>query len=78
MRDGAGGDADRWLEDRLDIAAVELDRPARNLVVRRLGEDRARSSPAGHLAAVFGIGAAVGVSDVEPFPGTGGDVAPWD
>jgi len=76
---GGGGDADRWLEDRLDIAAVELDRPARSLVVRRLGEDRARVVPLlDTLAAVFGIGAAVGVSDVEPFLGTGGDVAPWD
>ena len=76
---GRGRDADRWLEDRLDIAAVELDRPARNLVVRRLGEDRARVVPLlDTLAAVFGIGAAVGVSDVKPFLGTGGDVAPWD
>ena len=76
---GRGRDADRWLEDRLDTAAVELDRPARNLVVRRLGEDRTRVVPLlDTLVAVFGIGASVGVSEVEPFLGTGGGVAPWD
>ena len=76
---GRGRDAERWLDERLDGAAVELDRPARALIARRMGEDRARVVPLlDTLAAVFGPGSALGAGDVEPFLGTGGDVAPWD
>jgi DNA polymerase III delta subunit len=76
---GRGREAERWLDERLDGAAVELDRPARALIARRMGEDRARVVPLlDTLAAVFGPGSALGAGDVESFLGTGGDVAPWD
>ena len=76
---GRGRDADRWLEERLDRASVDLDRPARVLVARRMGEDRAKVLPLlDTLEAVFGSGSELGVPDVEPFLGSGGNVAPWD
>ena len=76
---GRGRDAQQWLDDRLDGAPVALDRPARALVSRRLGEDRAAVVPLLEtLSAVFGPGAEVGVDEVAPFLRDGGDVAPWD
>ncbi len=76
---GRGRDADRWMDERLDHASVDLDRPARALVAGRMGEDRAKVVPLlDTLEAVFGAGSALGVADVEPFLGSGGNVAPWD
>ncbi|MDE0893125.1 MAG: DNA polymerase III subunit delta [Acidimicrobiales bacterium] len=76
---GRGRDAERWLDERLDHASVDLDRPARALVARRMGEDRAKVLPLLEtLEAVFGPGSGLGVADVEPFLGSGGNVAPWD
>ena len=76
---GRGREADQWLDDRIAAGPVGLDRPARALVARRLGEDRAGVVPLLEtLAAVFGLGAEVTAADVEPFLGSGGDVAPWD
>ena len=76
---GRGREADQWLDDRIAAGPVDLDRPARALVARRLGEDRAGVVPLLEtLAAVFGPGAEVTAADVEPFLGSGGDVAPWD
>jgi DNA polymerase-3 subunit delta len=76
---GRGREADQWLDDRIAAGPVELDRPARALVARRLGEDRAAVVPLLEtLAAVFGPGTEVSAADVEPFLGAGGDVAPWD
>ncbi len=76
---GRGREAEQWLDDRIAAGPVDLDRPARALVTRRLGEDRAAVVPLLEtLAAVFGVGADLSASDVEPFLGTGGDVAPWD
>ncbi len=76
---GRGREAQQWLDDRLDEAPVALDRPARALVARRLGEDRSTVVPLLEtLAAVFGPGAEVGADDVAPFLRDGGDVAPWD
>ena len=72
---GRGREAEQWLDRRLDEAPVALDRPARALMARRLGEDRSTVVPLLEtLAAVFGAGA----DDVAPFLRDGGDVAPWD
>ncbi|MDG2428108.1 MAG: DNA polymerase III subunit delta [Acidimicrobiales bacterium] len=76
---GRGREADQWMDDRIAAGPVELDRPARALVVRRLGEDRAAVVPLLEtLAAVFGQGAELSPTEVEPFIGSGGNVAPWD
>ncbi|MEC9000832.1 MAG: DNA polymerase III subunit delta [Actinomycetota bacterium] len=76
---GRGREAQQWLDDRFDEAPVALDRPARALMARRLGEDRSAVVPLLEtLAAVFGSGAEVGADDVAPFLSEGGDVAPWD
>ena len=76
---GRGREGDQWLDDRIAAGPVQLDRPARALVSRRLGEDRAAVVPLLEtLAAVFGTGVELTANDVEPFLGSGGDVAPWD
>jgi DNA polymerase III delta subunit len=76
---GRGRDGDRWLDERLDHASVDLDRPARALIARRMGEDRAKVVPLlDTLEAVFGAGSELGAADIEAFLGSGGNVAPWD
>ncbi len=76
---GRGRDGDRWLDECLDHASVDLDRPARALIARRMGEDRAKVVPLlDTLAAVFGAGSELGAADIEAFLGSGGNVAPWD
>jgi DNA polymerase-3 subunit delta len=75
----SGKAADSWLDDRLDQAAVKLDRAARSLVHQRLGEDRARVVGVLHtLESAFGPGAAVGAAELEPFLGEAGTVPPWE
>ena len=76
---GRGRDGDRWLDERLDDASVDLDRPARALIARRMGGDRAKVVPLlDTLEAVFGAGSELGAADIEAFLGSGGNVAPWD
>jgi DNA polymerase-3 subunit delta len=76
---GSGKQADRWLDDRLDNAAVRFDRGARALVHERLGEDRSRVvGLLGTLDAAFGTGAVVTAHDITPFLGDAGSVPPWE
>lgn len=75
----AGKAADSWLDDRMDEAAVKLDRGARTLVHQRLGEDRARVVGVLHtLESAFGPGVTVTATEIEPFLGSAGTVPPWE
>ncbi len=75
----SGKAADSWLDDRLDQAVVVLDRAARTLVHRRLGEDRARVVGVLHtLESAFGPGATITAAELEPFLGEAGTVPPWE
>jgi DNA polymerase-3 subunit delta len=75
----SGKAADSWLDERLDQAAVRLDRAARTLVHQRLGEDRARVVGVLHtLESAFGPGATVTAAELEPFLGEAGAVPPWE
>lgn len=74
-----GKGADRWLDERLDDAAVRLDRSARALVHERFGEDRSRVVSLLHtLETAFGPGAALSATEVGPFLGDAGSVPPWE
>jgi DNA polymerase-3 subunit delta len=76
---GSGRQADQWLDDRLDSAAVRFDRDARTLVHDRLGEDRSRVvGLLNTLDAAFGPGAVVTTTDITPFLGEAGSVPPWE
>lgn len=69
-----------WLDDHLAAAPVRLSRPARDLLVERLGEDVARlPGVLAVLAEVHGTGAGpLSADDVEPYLGGGGGVPPWE
>lgn len=58
---------------------VELDRPARALLVATVGEDLARVDPILELlTAVYPTGRTLGAADIEPYLGANGTVPPWD
>jgi len=68
-----------WLVDRLKKAPVKLDAAAGNRLGQHLGEDLSRlNGILSVLAGAYGPGAHVGVSELEPFLGEAGGVAPWD
>jgi DNA polymerase-3 subunit delta len=68
-----------WLVDKLKDAPVTLDAAAGKLIGDHLGEDVGRlTSLLDALATTYGPGSKVGVTDVEPFLGEAGGVAPWD
>jgi DNA polymerase-3 subunit delta len=68
-----------WLQEHLKRAPVKLDGAAAPLVDSHLGEDLGRlTNLLEALAAAYGVGAKVGVDDVEPFLGEAGGVPPWE
>jgi DNA polymerase-3 subunit delta len=68
-----------WVADQLNSAAVKLDKPARDLLIDRLGSDLNRIwSVLDALEGAFGPGAAVGVQELEPYLGEAGGVPPWE
>jgi DNA polymerase-3 subunit delta len=76
---GTGKARTAWLDEHLDAAEVSLDRPARALLVDRLGEDVSRlGGVLATLTATFGAGASLSADDVEPYLGEAGSVPPWD
>ena len=75
----SGKAANAWLDERIDEAAVRLDRGARQLVHGRFGEDRARIVGLLHtLEATFGPNVNLAAADIEPFLGASGTVPPWE
>jgi DNA polymerase-3 subunit delta len=68
-----------WVAEQVRASSVKLDAKAIELVTRQLGEDLARlAGLLTTLETTFGAGASLGESDVEPYLGEAGGVAPWD
>ena len=72
-------EAHGWIKQRMRESSLHLDARAEALVEAHLGEDISRlSALLDVLEAAHGAGARLGVSDVEPYLGEAGSVAPWD
>ena len=72
-------EAGDWVRSRIRSAPVKLDAQAERLVLEHLGEDLSRlSSLLDMLAAAFGEGARLSSSEIAPYLGEAGAVAPWD
>ena len=70
---------DQWLQQRLSDAPVRLDGRAASRLAEHLGEDLGRVDGIfSVLSAVYGEGARIGLSELEPFLGASGGAAPWD
>ena len=70
---------DQWLQERLAGAVVRFDNSAMLRLSEHLGEDLSRvDGIVSVLGAVYGSGARIGVSELDPFLGTSGGGAPWD
>jgi DNA polymerase-3 subunit delta len=68
-----------WIEEHVTDAGLRLDRDARDLLADRLAGDPGRlRGVLEALVSTFGEGAKLGVDDVEPYVGGGGDLQPWD
>lgn len=74
-----GRKTDSWISDRLAEGPLVFDAAARRLVVDHLGTDAGRlPGLLETLVAVFGEGARVSSTDIEPYLGETGDVVPWE
>ena len=74
-----GRRSDAFIDDRLSDGSLRFDAAARRLLVDHLGNDVGRlPSILETLESVFGPGAKVSSTDIEPYLGDSGDVAPWD
>ena len=68
-----------WVAEQLRAASLKLDPKAVELVTRQLGEDLARlAGVIATLQSTYGEGAVLTESDVAPYLGEAGGVAPWD
>lgn len=76
---GTGKTRDTWLKTRLKESGLRFEAAAVDALSKHLGEDTGRlPGLLVTLAGAFGEGAKVGLSDLEPFLGAAGGVAPWD
>ena len=76
---GTGRRRRQWLVGQLASAPVHLSAEAVSLVDEHLGGDLARlEGLVAILASAYGQGARLGASEVAPFLGNAGEVAPWD
>ncbi|MEM1334367.1 MAG: DNA polymerase III subunit delta [Actinomycetota bacterium] len=73
------GDRAGWVREQITSVGLRLDGPATQRLIDWLGEEPGRlDGVLGTLVGVYGAGASLGVSDVEPFLGEAGGVPPWD
>jgi DNA polymerase-3 subunit delta len=76
---GTGKARSQWLAEHLRGGPVRLDGPAQARLGEHLGSDMGRlAGLLDTLAAAYGRGATVTTSDLEPFLGEAGALAPWD
>jgi DNA polymerase-3 subunit delta len=77
---GSGrADRNRWLAEHLGDSPVRLNAAAAARLGTHLGDDLGRlAGILQTLAAAYGVGAALGADEVEPFLGEAGSVPPWD
>jgi DNA polymerase-3 subunit delta len=72
-------DVRTWLQHRVADAGLHLDRGALDTIVETLGQDLGRiGGVLDSLVATYGEGARLQASDVAPYLGEAGGVAPWD
>jgi DNA polymerase-3 subunit delta len=68
-----------WIRSRLRGAPLRFDAEAERLIAAHLGEDVSRLTALLQvLSAAYENGAFLGASDVQPYLGEAGPVAPWD
>jgi DNA polymerase-3 subunit delta len=68
-----------WVAEQARASSLKLDPKAIDLITRQLGEDLARlTGVLITLQSTFGDGAVLGETDVAPYLGEAGGVAPWD
>jgi DNA polymerase-3 subunit delta len=73
------GDRKAWLQEHLRHAPVKLEPQAAQLLGQHVGEDLGRvEGLLGALAAAYGPGARISVSDLEPYLGEAGNVARYE
>jgi DNA polymerase-3 subunit delta len=76
---GPGRDAKGWLEGRLKQAPLRFEPATRTALALHLGDNVSRlPSLIDVLVATYGEGATIGPSELEPFLGEAGGIAPWD
>ena len=76
---GRGRARDKWVDEQLKAAPVNLDASARRLVTERFGDDVDRvGALAATLESAFGSGASLKDEDIAPFLGEAGQVPPWE
>jgi DNA polymerase III subunit delta len=68
-----------WVDDQLAASGLHVDREGTARLVSWLGDDPQRLvGVIGTLVGSFGVGARLGVADMEPFLGESGGVPPWE
>jgi DNA polymerase III subunit delta len=68
-----------WIDDQVKEAGLSLSPGARKLIEHRVGEDVGRvGALLRTLHSTFGAGAKLDETDIEPYLGEHGGVAPWD
>jgi DNA polymerase-3 subunit delta len=73
------GDRKAWLQDHLRVAPVKLEPQAAQLLGQHVGEDLGRvEGLLSALAAAYGPGARITVSDLQPYLGEAGNVARYE
>jgi DNA polymerase-3 subunit delta len=76
---GRGRARSEWLAEHLSGGPVRLDGPAASRLSEHLGGDMGRlEGLLDTLASAYGSGATVTSTDLEPFLGEAGSLAPWD
>ena len=76
---GTGKARSQWLSEHLRGGPVRLDGPAHTRLAEHLGSDMGRlAGLLETLASAYGRGSTVSASDLEPFLGEAGALAPWD
>jgi DNA polymerase-3 subunit delta len=76
---GTGRARSQWLADHLKHGPVRLDGQATALLSGHLGDDMGRlEGLLDTLASAYGPRATISASDLEPFLGEAGSLAPWD
>ena len=75
---GTGRQRSAWLDEQVAASPVKLDRSAMALLGEHLGEDVSRlRAVLATLASSLGTDVALSASQLEPYLGDAGDVAPW-
>jgi DNA polymerase III subunit delta len=68
-----------WMDAKISVSGLELDRSARSIIADHFGQDLGRLvALLDMLESIYGSGARLSAVDVEPYLGSQGAVPPWD